>query len=75
MTLHLHHIPEPDAVAKQVSFPIHTGEIVAVTRHEQGDIFIYCGEAGGQPRGFVLSNADAQALIDALHSVRGGRHG
>ena len=73
MTLHLHHVPEPDA-PKRVIVPVQDGMSLCIDRWDDRHIQMWVVDDSGWGSGVSLTNADAQALIDALHSVRGGTH-
>jgi hypothetical protein len=73
MTLHLHHVPAD--VATYTKADISGARHLSVVRLPSGDLSLAIWRNGNHPETFPLTNADAQALIDALHSVRGGRHG
>lgn len=72
MTLHLHHVP---AEAPQHATVVTRYATVTVER-DGDEIIVRVIDAHGTDldETLYLTNADAQALIDALHSVRGGTH-
>jgi len=71
MTLHLHHVEVGEDRAEVAISDYRT---VVVARQSDDIVLFVMRNNGLDRRAIYLTNADAQALIDALHSVRGGTH-